>query len=370
MHYHQVLDTGELGGGNLYALAIAERLKAQGESAPVWIGGGGPALAETERRGLPPRSFDQNRLRGGGIRAILELGKLAWRFRREKGLVHNSSVHTYGLMSRAYSAAGIRTVAHVQIESNAESYRWAFRKPPTAIVTCAQFLVKQLEEALPAETWKTCRIVAVPNSVDVAWFFRGDRATAKRTVGAPSNRPLILMAANLAMHKGQLTAIRAMAELRTLGTDAELWLAGVERGGEIAFTARLHELVKELNLGERVKFLGQRSDMPELMRAADAFVLPSTNEGLPLTLLEAQASGLPVLAAPTAGVPEIIAHGETGFLIAADDAGGYARHLHELFRQPELGEKLLTKAFSRVIEQYTMDAMFGNLRKVYAEVMR
>jgi glycosyltransferase involved in cell wall biosynthesis len=361
MHYHQVLDTGELGGGNLYALAVAERLPA----APVWIGAPGPAHAEAERRGLQVRRFDQARLRAGKLKTLSQLFHLYPAFRREPGLVHVHSLFNYAMMARVLKPARMRSVCHVHIEAKPEDYRWAFRRPPDAIVTCAKFLAGQVEAAVPAK----CRIVAIPNAVDTVRFAPGDRANAKANVQASTGRPMILMAANLAPHKGQETAIRALAELRTLGTDAELWLAGVERGGTQDFTQRLNELVRELRIGERVRFLGQRADIPELMRAADALVLPSTNEGLPLTLLEAQAIRLPVLAAPTAGIPEIVSHGETGWLIAAGDAAGYARQLHELFRDAALGERVVERAHAGILRSHTLDALMEQLQAVYREVM-
>jgi len=368
--YHQVLDTPELGGGNLYALAVAEHLHRSGLTAPVWIGGSGPAVDEVARRGLSPRSFDQNALRAGGLPAAIQLGQLAWRLRQGRGLVHTHSTFLHGLMARAFRVAGVRCIAHVHIESTDDDYRWAFRRPPHAIVTCAEFLVRHVERALPAGTWKSTRIHAVPNSVDMSRFQPGDRVAEKQRLGAPPDRPLIVMAANLAPHKGQVTAIKATAELRSSGVDADLWLAGVERGGGTSFTEQLETLVGELNLQERVRFLGQRSDMPAILKAADAFVLPSTNEGLPLTILEAQASGVPVLAAPTAGIPEVVVHGETGFLIRADDPAGYARQLRELFRQPALADQLNAAAATRLRQKHTSEAMLRRLREIYDEVLR
>jgi glycosyltransferase involved in cell wall biosynthesis len=361
MHYHQVLDTGELGGGNLYALALAERLP----NATAWIGAPGPAHAEAERRGIPVRHFDQARLRAGMFKTLGQLFTLYRAFRREPGLVHVHSLFNYAMMARVLKPSRMRSVAHVHIESKPEDYRWAFRTPPDAIVTCAKFLAAQVEAAVP----RKCKIVAIPNAVDTVKFAPGDRTAAKATIHAPTDRPTILMAANLAPHKGQETAIRTLSELRKIGTDAELWLAGIERGGTQDFTQRLHQLVKELSLGERVRFLGQRSDMPELMRAADALVLPSTNEGLPLTLLEAQSIGVPVLAAPTAGIPEIVTDGDTGWLIPADNAQGYARKLHELFRNASQGDRVTANASANIRRFHTMDALMEQLRGVYEEVL-
>jgi glycosyltransferase involved in cell wall biosynthesis len=209
--------------------------------------------------------------------------------------------------------------------------------------------------------------VAVPNAIDTAKFAPGDRAAAKHKVGAP-DAPLVLMVANLSPHKGQLVALEALSLMRAAGSGAHLWLAGVERGGT-AFTAELYRFVGAHALGSCVQFLGQRADVPDLMRAADAVVLPSSNEGLPLTLLEAQASGTPVLAAPTAGVPEIVRHGATGVLIAHGDAAGYARELAALFADPARARALATAALAQARTR-TFDAMYSQLRTVYASVQK
>ena len=118
------------------------------------------------------------------------------------------------------------------------------------------------------------------------------------------------MVANLAPHKGQDTILRAAAILKERNVNVHFWFAGVERGGRTEFSSILEALAKQLEVVDHVKFLGQRHDIPLLLQAADFFVLPSTSEGLPLSILEAQACGVPVFAAPTAGIPEIITHAQ------------------------------------------------------------
>jgi glycosyltransferase involved in cell wall biosynthesis len=164
------------------------------------------------------------------------------------------------------------------------------------IITCARFLVDQVRNALPDHLQRTQSIVAVPNAVDMDRFHPEDKDLAKQKVGAPRNIPLILLVANLAPHKGHKgheTAIRAVAILKERGVNAWLWFAGIERGDSLEYTERLKTLCGELGVAGRVRFLGQRSDVPELLRAADFFLLPSTSEGLPLSILEAQASKVP-----------------------------------------------------------------------------
>jgi glycosyltransferase involved in cell wall biosynthesis len=236
------------------------------------------------------------------------------------------------------------------------------------IVTCASFLIASVREALPESKREATRIVAVPNAVDHAKFAPGDKAAAKGRLGAPLDRPLVLMMANLAPHKGQETAIRAIHLLAQRGQMCELWLAGADRSPEKPEETRLKQLIQELSLHENVKLLGFRQDGPELLQAADVVLLPSTSEGLPLTLLEAQASGVPVIAAPTAGVPEIIDEGETGFLVAAGDAAGYAARILTLSQNPSLYDCVATAARSRCRSRHSWHAYHARMGELYAEV--
>jgi glycosyltransferase involved in cell wall biosynthesis len=176
------------------------------------------------------------------------------------------------------------------------------------------------------------------------------------------------MLANLAPHKGQETAIRAVALLRERGVDTECWMAGVERGGEKTYTERLTRLINEAGVGDRVRLLGQRRDAPDLLRAADLFVLPSSHEGLPLSILEAQASKVPVLAAPTAGVPDVVHDGETGFLIAAQDVLGYAHQIERLLGYPELYHRIAEAAYAHTTREHNWTIYCQRISALYDEV--
>jgi glycosyltransferase involved in cell wall biosynthesis len=177
------------------------------------------------------------------------------------------------------------------------------------------------------------------------------------------------MLANLAPHKGQETAIRAVAALKQQGVVVHCWLAGIERGDKGVFTARLQALIRESGVGDQVRLLGQRSDAPDLLRAADLLLLPSTCEGLPLAVLEAQATKVPVLAAPTAGIPEVIKDGQTGFLIAAEDAPTYARRIAQLIANPDLYQSIAERAYAQACQEYTWKAFCTRMVNLYDEVL-
>ncbi len=142
----------------------------------------------------------------------------------------------------------------------------------------------------------------------------------------------------------------------------------MERGGATAYTSRLREMIAEMGVADRVKLLGQRSDTPDLLRAADFLLLPSTHEGLPIAILEAQATRVPVLAAPTAGIPEVISDGETGFLIAATDAEGYAHRMEQLLTNPEIGRRLADAAFQRTTREYNWQSFCRRIAELYEDL--
>jgi glycosyltransferase involved in cell wall biosynthesis len=294
--------------------------------------------------------------------------RLALRLPRP-GLAHVHTPGVYRLLRPALRVAGLRTVVHVQIDPGAEEVRWAFRDPPDLVLTCARYMIGPIRAAL-GEAGERLRVEAVPNAVDTERFYPEDRPSAKRRLGAPGDRPLVLMLANLAPHKGQKTTIRAVAELKARGRDVECWMAGVERGGGRGYEERLQALVAELGVADRVRLLGFRDDGPDLLRAADFLLLPSTHEGLPLSVLEAQASKAAVLAAPTAGVPEAVRDGETGFLIAADDAAAYARRLEDLLSHPALYHRVTEQAYAAVRREYNWTTLCERVHALYGEVLQ
>jgi glycosyltransferase involved in cell wall biosynthesis len=370
LHHHQVLVSSELGGAGHIALNLARFLRERGQECRVWLAGPGPAHAETARLGLPFGTYDVNAVLSP---SVVRAGVANWSLSRAlkrfgPGIAHVHSPGHYGALRWGLKRSGLLRVAHVHLEEGPEVLRWAFRSPPELIITCATFLVDHLRRMLPGEVVDHTRIAAVPNAVDVDKFTPGPKGPAKERVGALPGRPLAVMLANLSPHKGQETAIRAAAALKARGVVVHFWLAGVERGGAAAYTIRLQSLIAELGVADRVRLLGQRTDAPELLRAADFFLLPSTCEGLPISLLEAQACQVPVLAAPTAGVPEVVRHGVTGFLIAADDSDGYADQITRLLADDRLMRQVTEAALKQVRQAHNWDAYCRRVSTLYDEI--
>jgi glycosyltransferase involved in cell wall biosynthesis len=369
-HFHTLLIAREIGGASHIALHLARFLRDQDEQSHVWLPGPGAAWTEAERLRISVNRFDsQEALRGSRWRSALA----AWRLsrllaRRGPGLIHVHAPFVYGHLQRGLRSSGFQRVVHVHLDEAEEGWRWAFKNPPELIITCARFLEGKVRQTLPERAQEAVTVAAVPNAVDTDRFFPGNASAAKRAVGATPGVPLALMLANLAPHKGQETAIRAAAALKARGREVHFWLAGTERQGSSAFTLRLEHLIADLGVSDRVRLLGQRNDAPGLLRAADVFLLPSTQEGLPLSVLEAQATGVPVLAAPTAGVPEVVDDGRTGFLLAADDVEGYATRIEQVLDNPGVTRGLQDAALEQVKASHTWPRYCQRIWDLYQEV--
>jgi glycosyltransferase involved in cell wall biosynthesis len=147
------------------------------------------------------------------------------------GLAHFHFFGHYGALQRGVRWSRVKSVVHVHLQMTETDVRWAFKQPPNLVLTCSRILAEQIRAMMPRETFARTRIEGLPNPVDVERFTPGDRAEARRRVGAPLEAPLLLMLANLAPHKGQETVIRTVASLRARGIETVCWLAGIERGG-------------------------------------------------------------------------------------------------------------------------------------------
>jgi glycosyltransferase involved in cell wall biosynthesis len=164
---------------------------------------------------------------------------------------------------------------------------------------------------------------------------------------------------------GLLRAFRAILDRRP---EWRPWLRLII-AGDGPMRGELATLARELDLEGSVWFPGARGDVPELMRAMDVFVLPSINEGISNTILEAMATGLPVVAGRIGGNPELVVEGVTGALCDPNDAGGLQAALENYVAQPGLRESHGRAARERVTAQFSLGAMVERYAALYDELL-
>ncbi|MET0658163.1 MAG: glycosyltransferase family 4 protein [Steroidobacteraceae bacterium] len=367
-----MLISPHVGGGAKLAMEIHKHaLATRGPVSQLFVPPGGEAERSVRAAGFAFTPYRVDRLTTGGpVASMLENLALSLKAARHgEGLVHVHAPFVYGAARSFFRASRLRTVLHVHLDFTAKDLDWALESPPDLLVLCADFMRTTVEQVLEAKRAARSRIRTVRNAVDTGRFFPGDRAAEKARLGEQADVPLLMVVANLAPHKGQETALRAVKVLKESGHRVRLWIVGAERSDGQGHLHYLQTLRESLQLDTEVNFAGFRSDVPALLRAADFVLLPSTSEGLPLVLLEAQASRALTLAAPTAGVPEIIHHGKTGFLVAADDHRGYAHHLAHLITHPLEATAIADAAHQAVRDNHSMHHYCDQIFAAYDELL-
>ena len=203
------------------------------------------------------------------------------------------------------------------------------------------------EYALPPSA-----VPVVGNGIDLD-AFRGPQRRGLRGAGAR-----LLCVARLAPAKNHALLLQTVALLRESGRDVSLTLVG-----DGPLRGRLEELARELGISEHVRFAGRRTDTPAFYRDCDLFVLLSDYEGMPMSIIEAMASGLPVVATRAGGVAELVDDGVNGALVEADAAAA-AEAIAAICDDPALYARLSDGAV-RTSSHYSAEAMMEKYVDLY-----
>jgi glycosyltransferase involved in cell wall biosynthesis len=357
----------ELGGGERVAIDMACAFKRNYSwNTHMFAPSGGSTLAECRANEINTKSYSTSRLFSkSNFFSGLEAFSVRSRIPIGNSIVHIHAPFVYGALSRFLSVPkGLSTVVHVHLDYVGPI--WGFDRPPKKIVLCAEFLRAGVLKSLPENLKGSVRIYTLRNFVDTERFAPLDRMF--RATHYSVDFPFVVsIIANLAPHKGHHTAIMAISKLVERGLPVKLLIVGSDRDVAGRYEKDLRELVFLHGINANVEFLGQRNDIPEILRSSDVFLLPSTIEGLPLSILEAQSSGVVVIAAPTAGIPEIVKDEVSGLLVNADDVKGYADAIERVYRDRELFASLRNGAIDSIRSSHRRDLYMRKLRDIYLE---
>jgi glycosyltransferase involved in cell wall biosynthesis len=206
-------------------------------------------------------------------------------------------------------------------------------------------------------------ITTIPSGVDPARTAAGDGDRARRALGLADDEPVVLCAAALVAHKGHRHLLDAWADVERTVPRAVLLLAGDgDLGPSLAAQARA------LGLG-RVRFLGWREDVPDLLAASRAFVMTSVEEGLGTALIDAFFAGVPVVATAAGGIPDLVEDGITGDLLPVGDHAGVARALVRVLTDPGRTTATVAAARNRAEARFHYRAMAAGYASLYRELV-
>jgi len=231
--------------------------------------------------------------------------------------------------------SGVRLVHSIHDELSGRNWieRLARRTPPDLMIANSRFSAEHSRSVFPTSPIRVVyHPVAAPSTDD----HKERRARVRAAMGTPQDRVVIIQASRPERWKGHGVHIAALARLRE-EPNWEAWLAGgSQKKGEDSFLAELRAMAEREGIADRVRFLGQRRDVPDLMSAADIYCQPNIGpEPFGLSFVEALSWGLPVVTSNYGGGAEIVTS-ECGALTAPNDIPAVAEALRGLIRDPAL----------------------------------
>ena len=351
--------------------------------------GGAEQMAVHVMSGLDRNQFEVSAIAlgqpsGSELEKVLEkrsipvhyLGKAAgfdarifWRARVALQALRPDIVHThvhvlrYVLPALAFRRPGstlhtVHNIAEQEVEPRA---RWiqklAFRSLGIVPVCVAEEVARSIRRRYGVEN-----SVVIPNCIPVRRYScsKLDRQIWRAGQGFGPDDLLFTCVARFRPQKNHALLIDSFAAGPARDPRAHLVLAG---DGETEPQAR--KLVEQLGLRERVHFLGPRADIPEILCASDVFVISSDYEGNPLSVMEAMAAGLPVIATAVGGVPELVVDGQEGLIVAAGDGAALSRAMSVMLRDPGARQSMGEACARRAQQQFDVSAMVGSYADLY-----
>jgi glycosyltransferase involved in cell wall biosynthesis len=208
------------------------------------------------------------------------------------------------------------------------------------------------------------KLVTIPNGIDTAAFDRpANRSRLLESLALPANACVIGTVGRLSREKAHDVLLQAFKDVRAVCPEAFLVIVG-----EGDLREPLVRQAADLGVDGSVRFLGARTDVPELLQVMDVFALSSLWEGLPLVLLEAMAAGVPVVSTRVGGIPEVIRHERDGLLVPPSDAGLLAAALVRVLTAPSFADGLQQSAAAIVKARYRIEDVASRHESVYARV--
>ena len=347
-----------------------------------WLVRAGVPVAVLTRRGktgikTPQFPFPVHRMGGGGLAyALLGAGWIAV-CGQQFGVLH-----AHQALSPALAAVFAkrlrpqhRVVVKIACSGDWSDFRLAqdrplFQRRIALLREVDRFVVLNQESAaeLPVRGLGGVPTVLLPNGVDARRFkpaAPAARATLRTRLGFPPDEIVTLFVGRLERRKGLDILLAAWADVVRRPPAKRLLIAGPGEAAPWARMAQAH------GVGDVVTFLGGRADVVDLYRAADLLVLPSRAEGCPNVVLEAMASGLPVIVTDVAGNREVVGEdGKTGWLVPSEHPAALAEAVATLTASSALRREIAAAARARILERFDIDRVGAQYLSLYQELLR
>ncbi|HUF03393.1 MAG TPA: glycosyltransferase family 4 protein [Aridibacter sp.] len=346
-------------GGERQCYLLATILREKGHSCTAFVRKDGELAKRLEAAGVPIVTF---RGRGRDPLSLMSIRRELKRFDPDVIQFNDGQAMNSGLAASLGLPA--LKIASRRVDFPIRSV--SRYKHGVDLVFCVSEAIKEVCVGLGIPG-SMVRVVA--EGVDPGRMEEGDREAGRTSLSISEDVPLLLTVARISLHKGHEFLVDAMKDVAARRPDVVLALAGEGNLFEL-----VRQQVSELGLSENIRFLGFRNDVPDLMKAADLFILPSVMEGLGTSVIDAMFAKCPIVTTEAGGIPELVRQreGEEGpcaWLVPAGDADALRDAILDALRDKEECRKRSERAMERANREFTAEAMVERTLSAYREAV-
>jgi len=294
--------------------------------------------------------------------------KLWWALQRSDAqLVHTNSLKTHFIGGIAARLGRLPLIWHVRdLLAEDEGYhllRRAARLLRPHIIAISEVVAEQFG-GLPAD------VTVIPNGIPLDKFCPDPPSPQLCSeLGLTADDRVLLVVSRLTPWKGHMTLLEAVARLVDSWPRLKLVVVGEVAFWEADYEQQLKQRAAELGLIDHVIWTGLRSDVPELLRLCDIFVLPSVGEPFGRVIIEAMATGRPVVATESGGVPEVVVDGQTGLLVPPEDAQSLAGAIRTLLADGQRAQQMGVNGLARARQLFSADRVAQQVQELYQRIL-
>lgn len=351
-----VVSSLQVGGMEHFVVRLASAQKQEGHQVSIFALHPGDLADEARQRNVPVTVLEDSS-------KALRVFRAAQFFLRAKPQV----VHAHNQTSLHYAVLGKRICRATVVMTNHGQGLGSSRTPSAsewsqtdAVVGVSNAVADRMDRSALGAKLRT-----IYNGVAFSPPQRS-RAQVLEELGIPEGRTVAVIVARIDRLKGHETLLAAIGLLREANLSLTVLIAG-----DGAQRAERERQASELGLGqEMVRFLGFRSDVPDLLAASDFFLLPSLTEGLPLSVLEAMSHGIPTIATNVGGIPELISERVHGLIVPVENPAALAKAIEVMASAPELRKSYGKESRCKVEAQFAFSTMVTEYEKVYRGILK
>jgi N-acetyl-alpha-D-glucosaminyl L-malate synthase BshA len=364
-----VLHVMQVAGAEVLVAETIRRLGHQIEPVVFCLDAIGPLGEILRGEGVAIHAFD--RRPGWDVSVVTRMAQQIRTCRTQVLHAHQYTPFFYGALASRWAREGTRVIftehgrhyPDVVRTSRRVANRVVFSRLADRVTAVCDFSARALREV---DGFGARPIEVIENGIDVDRYGPArDRASLRRSLGLDPGRRYVTCVARFHPVKDHPMLLRAFGQVAPRHPDVDLLLAG-----DGPLRPSLEALAADLGMAGRVRFLGVRRDVPAILAASDVFVLSSVSEAASLTLLEAMATGVPVVVTDVGGNPEIVRDGVDGLLTPRGDAGAMAGALDRLLSDAALAGRLGCQARERAQAVYRLDRTVQRYADLYRELSR